>query len=247
MLCRRRGGQVKKSIVRAVLVLAVASLVAGTGCSDSSPSSPSNNAPTITLVSVIPGTVSGGGIATVTVTAADSDGDALSYAYFPSSGAITGSGPVVTWTAPMTAGTYSVIVTVSDGNGGEVSGSGSLTVTVPVTTVQGTVALPGGVPGQLANGLVMLYASYNDWNNYTPAMTVTVVGTGTSVTYSITNVPPGTWYMDYWLDNDFSGFWSTGDFVAWYGSGTWGAPTLTPFVIIDGEVKTLNMTAVLIP
>ena len=237
----------KKLIVRAVFVLAVASLVAATGCSDSSPSSPSNNAPTVVSVTVLPGTVSGGGIATVTVTANDSDGDALSYTYFPTGGSCPGSGPVVTWTAPMTAGTYSITVTVSDGNGGEDSGSGSLTVTAPVTTVQGTVALPGGVPGSLGNGLVMLYDSWDDWNSYTPAMTVTVMGIGSSVTYSITNVPAGTWYMDYWLDNDFSLFWSTGDFVAWYGSGTWGSPTLTPFTIITGEVKTLNMTAVLIP
>ncbi len=229
-----------------LLVLAVASLVVAAGCSSSDPASPTNDAPTITSVTVTPASVGAGGSATVTVTANDSDGDGLSYAYSPNGGAISGSGPSVTWTAPGTAGAYSVAVTVTDGEGGSVSSSGSLTVTAQVTTIHGTVSLPGGVPGSLGNGVVSIYASYDDWNNYQPSMSATVVGVGSSVSYTLSNVPAGTWWIDYWLDNDYSLGWSFGDFVGWYGSGTWGSPVLTLFTITNGEVKTINMTAYLI-
>ncbi len=217
------------------------------GCSEDSASTPSNSNPVIASVTVAPGSTVAGGTVTVSVSASDPDGDSLSYSYTPTGGAINGSGAVVTWTAPATAGAYSVNVTVTDGNGGSASSSGSLNVSVAPTQIIGTVALPGGVPGNLANGVVSIYLSWADWNSYTPAMSATVIGTGASVTYTLSNVPAGAWYIDYWLDSNFNFFWDTGDFVAWHGSGTWGAPTLTPFTINDGQTLPINMTAVLIP
>jgi hypothetical protein len=233
---------------RVLVLLALLPLLVMFGCSSSDSSSdPENHAPSITSVTVVPGAVGAGGTATVTVSASDVDGDTITYSYNPNGGAITGSGSVVQWTAPMTAGTYSVTVTVTDEHGATTNANGTLTVSAAVTGIAGTVALPGGVPGDLGNGNVSIYVSWNDWVNYQPAMTVTVVGTGSSVSYSLTNVPPGTYWIDYWLDNDFDSWWSSGDFVAWHGSGTWGAPTLTPFTVAQGQTVNINMTAVLIP
>jgi len=234
----------RRVLARVVLGLALIPFVLVAGCGEEDASGPDNDAPVIASVSVVPGTVVVGGSVTVTVTATDADGDDLSYSYVPSGGAISGSGSVVTWTAPLLAGAYSVAVTVSDGNGGEDTAQGSLTVTQE-TTIHGTVSLPGGVPGNLANGVVSIYASYEDWATYQPAQTVTVTGSGTSVTYSMTDVPAGTWWLDYWLDNDYSTTWSIGDFVGWYGSGTWDDPVLTSFTITQGQVLTRNMTAYL--
>jgi hypothetical protein len=49
--------------------------------------------------------------------AADRDNDALTFTWTSSRGAISGSGPVVSWTAPDSAGTYTVSCSVDDGHG----------------------------------------------------------------------------------------------------------------------------------
>jgi hypothetical protein len=52
--------------------------------------------------------------------AEDPDGDVLSYNWLASGGGIIGEGATVTWTAPLSAGSYNVTVIVIDGRGGEV-------------------------------------------------------------------------------------------------------------------------------
>jgi parallel beta-helix repeat protein len=79
-------------------------------------STPSENqAPVITSITPDPPEVGTGRSSTITIIASDPDGDTLSYSYIPTDGEISGSGSVVTWTAPPIAGTYRVDVTVSDG------------------------------------------------------------------------------------------------------------------------------------
>lgn len=238
----------RKLTVSAVLVLAVASLVVASGCSEDSPSSASNNAPTIVSVTVAPASVNPGGEATVTVVATDPDGDDLSYAYDPSAGDISGSGEEVTWIAPMDVGDHSITVTVTDGNGGEDSDSGSLTVVPLPGTIEGGVVKSPFVPGDVRNGVVSIYTSLGDWVSHQPAMTTDVVGSNSVVgTYSLTDVPPGNYLIDYWWDSDLDLVWSSGDLVAWYGSGHWSDPTLTPFAIAEDEILTIDMQAVRIP
>jgi len=53
----------------------------------------------------------------VTCTASDPDGDELSYEWTATAGDISGTGAVVSWTAPQEIGTYSIIVVVTDGYG----------------------------------------------------------------------------------------------------------------------------------
>jgi len=51
--------------------------------------------------------------------ASDRDGDPLNYYWSASGGSISGTGAAVNWTAPDSAGSYNVTVTVTDGRGGE--------------------------------------------------------------------------------------------------------------------------------
>gem|GEM_PF-3304769 len=77
-----------------------------------------NSAPSVSAVAVSPASVSRGQSTAVAVTASDPDGDPLTFSYSVSGGTIQGSGANVTWVAPNAVGTYSITVTVADGQGG---------------------------------------------------------------------------------------------------------------------------------
>jgi hypothetical protein len=64
----------------------------------------------------------------VACTASDPDGDALSYEWTATGGNISGTGEVVSWTAPQEVGIYSITVVVRDGYRGEDTTSLSLSV-----------------------------------------------------------------------------------------------------------------------
>ncbi len=61
--------------------------------------------------------------------ATDADNDTLVYSWASSGGKIEGSGPLITWIAPDSAGSYTITATVTDGKGGEVKDSVSISVT----------------------------------------------------------------------------------------------------------------------
>lgn len=209
---------------------------------------PENNAPVVSGVTVNPPSVNVNGTATVTVTATDADNDPLTYNYVPNGGAINGTGASVIWTAPGTAGAYSVTVNITDGQGGEATGSGNLTVTEPavVTQVTGNVSFPAGVNGDLNNAMVALYTSIANWNVYSPIKFIAVTGSGANVSYTISNVNPGNYYLDVWKDNDNDNAWSVGDFVGWYGSGALNSPALTEFQISEGQTININVSMIII-
>jgi len=64
----------------------------------------------------------------VTCNASDLDGDELSYDWSATTGSISGTGPVVSWTAPQEVGTYEISVVVEDGYGGSATKTLSLSV-----------------------------------------------------------------------------------------------------------------------
>jgi len=194
-----------------------------------------NKAPTISSVVVNPATVNANGIATVSVTATDPDGDALTYAYVVSGGSIAGNGASATWTAPAVEGANSVTVTVSDGKGLQASSNATLTVLAPITQVVGTASFPVGTTGDLSNSKVSIYTSWDNWNANQPIKFAAVTGAGASVSFTLTNVNPGNYYLDVWKDADNNGFWSVGDYVGWYGSGGLGSPALTELQIAEGQ------------
>lgn len=93
------------------------------------PADPANSPPTISAMTPASGAdVAPSGTTTATVTAADPDGDSLSYTWSATGGAFTGSGASVTWTAPPQPGTYTLTCLVTDGRGGMAQRSVNVTV-----------------------------------------------------------------------------------------------------------------------
>lgn len=112
-------------------------------------------------------------------------------------------------------------------------------------TITGTASLPAGVPGNITNSLVSIYTSWDDWNNYRPLASVaSTTINDANISFTFTNVGPGTYYLDVWKDNDLSGRWSNGDFLGVYGTTVWPGMTLAPFQVIAGQTK--SITAIVI-
>ena len=96
-----------------------------------------NNAPVVYTMSAAATTLWPSDSTTVTCTAADADGDNLSYAWTATGGLVSGSGNRITWNAPAAVGTYEVRCQVTDGKGG--SANGAVSVAVGKATVEGRV------------------------------------------------------------------------------------------------------------
>ena len=130
-----------KKIINLVLLFSVTIILALMGCkkSNSGSTEPQNNAPLISSLTVSPGTVAANGLTMIKVSATDEDGDEMTYTFDPDDGEISGTGTTVYWMAPDTEGNYSITVTVSDGQGGEVTATGNLVVTQAVTQITGIV------------------------------------------------------------------------------------------------------------
>jgi hypothetical protein len=91
----------------------------------------SNQAPTV-LITATPSAIFFGQTSRIVALATDDEGDPLTYVWTCSGGTFTeGTGtPNVTWQAPNTEGTYTITVTVSDGEN-TVTASAAITVTEP--------------------------------------------------------------------------------------------------------------------
>ena len=140
-----------------VLLLGVMVFLAAVACG------PGNGAPTITSLNANPASVGPGQVSTVTCIASDPDDDTLSYQWKysgPSIGTIVATGSVATWTAPSAVGTYTITVTVTDGRGGTIDGSCSVTV-APVVT-EGSIDLKSSPSG------ARVYVDGEDTGNITP-------------------------------------------------------------------------------
>lgn len=118
--------------------------------------------------------------------------------------------------------------------------------TPTVTTVHGTAGFPAGVSGDLSNAKVSLYTGLTEWANNNPVKFGSVIGSGANVTFSLTGILPGNYYLDIWKDINNSGGWDSGDFVGWYGTGSYASPSLTQFQISDGGTFSANITMYII-
>ena len=188
-----------------------------------------------------PSEVAAGETVTVTVSATDPDGDPMAYAYVPTAGGIVGDGPSVSWISPSSPGAHSVNVIVSDGRGGETTRSAALIVSERITSIRGSAGLQVGQSGDLSNSRVALYADYTDWQLDLPAQFVAATGSGPNVTFELSDIPAGTWYLDVWKDNDNSGDISYGDFFGFNGNGVWPSVTLSPITVNTGQTETVDI------
>ncbi len=88
-----------------------------------------NNPPAISAMTPANGSDFGpGSVVPCTVTAADADGDPLTYRWTATGGSFSGSGADVDWTAPPQSGTYTITCDVTDGRGGVAVESRTVTV-----------------------------------------------------------------------------------------------------------------------
>ncbi len=210
-----------KKVINIVLLFSIIIILALSGCEKKSTGStePENNSPTISSFTVSPGTVAANGLASIQVSATDEDGDQLTYDFNPDAGEIVGTTSSPVWVAPDTEGTYSISVTVSDGQGGEVTSTGSLTVTQAVTQITGIVKLPPNINEDLNGSQVFLYEfpDKSFWFNNQTSKIITITGSGRKVVFNMTGVTPGYYILDVWKDVDNNGGWSTGDYIGVYG------------------------------
>ena len=116
-----RGGARKNGlvIISAVIVV-VAGLFLGLSCNSQQPVITSLKAEAEWTVPL--------GSLQVTCNASAPEGNELSYSWSTNGGEINGGGAMVTWTAPDSAGSYDVTVTVIDGRGGEATKQVTITV-----------------------------------------------------------------------------------------------------------------------
>lgn len=152
-----------------------------------------NTSPVISSVVATPSSVQTSGTATITCNATDADGDTLSYGWTTTGGTLqTSSGPQVSWTAPNTAGNYTISVLVTDGKNGQASANVTVSVTQPQGANQnpvigsGPTASPSSVKtGQQSTISVSASDPDGDTLSYSWASTCgTISGTGTSITWT---------------------------------------------------------------
>ena len=194
-----------------------------------------NRDPVVNSVTVTPSSVPAGGIATVSVNASDPDGDALTYSYVVTGGAITGNGATATWTAPSISGAHTLTVTVSDG-AATAQGMAVLTVQASQTGIRGTISAPPGPAVDLRNTLVRLYASYDDYYYIEPMFVVAAHGNEFQVNFQFVGLAPGTYWLDAWKDADASGSYTANDIWAVFATGSWGSLNVLPIMVTQGSV-----------
>jgi hypothetical protein len=82
-----------------------------------------NHAPVISGMTARPGKIDLEATSELTCLASDPDSDQVTFTWSASQGSITGSGPVIAWSAPPSEGNYFVVCRVQDGRGGQVMDS----------------------------------------------------------------------------------------------------------------------------
>jgi len=111
--------------------VAEADNVIDTGTPELDVPAPANQQPVITRLMADEDSLSPKESCRIECCAEDPDGDSLSYEWSASKGDISGTGPVITWTAPKRDGSYDIAVLVSDGQGGEATKGVTIDVELP--------------------------------------------------------------------------------------------------------------------
>jgi hypothetical protein len=124
--------------------------------------SPSNNSPVIVSLQSLPDEVRVSDSCEIECSAADADGDFLTYDWSATGGMLSGEGATVTWTAPDESGTFIVSVIVSDGNSGQATMQLSIDVKANQPPVIDSLTAEPSAVGQGLNGTFKCRASDPD-------------------------------------------------------------------------------------
>jgi len=146
-----------------------------------------NHRPAITGLEADPEKVIPSGSCQIACNATDRDGDDLSYNWSADGGGITGEGDTVTWTAPHSAGSYNVTVTVTDGRSGEVMSC--VIIEVRANRPPTITSLEAAAPWTTPSGSIQVTcdASDPDGDELSYEWTTDggdISGTGTAVTWN---------------------------------------------------------------
>jgi hypothetical protein len=210
-----------------------------------------NNKPVISSFTVTPQNPGTGNSVTIQCNATDSDNDTLSYNWSATGGVLssTTTNPV-TWTAPNTAGTYTINVTVSDGYGGSVQGSTSVVVnTNHPPTITSVVANPTSVStGAVSTITCNASDPDGDTLSYTWSATGgTISGTGSQVNWTAPS-SSGTYTITCTVSDGKGGTASSSVNVTVTSGGANQSPTISsltanPITVSTGGVSIITCTA----
>ena len=114
-------------------------------------------------------------------------------------------------------------------------------------TISGTLTLQLGVTGDLDSTRVAIYMSITNWQSDSTFESVLATGGGGSASYTMSDVPPGTYYLDAWKDVNGNLQFDSGDLFGVYGTSQWPNPALTAFFLSAGETLTIDVTLLELP
>ena len=118
-----------------------------------------NHLPAITSLEA-PERITPSGSCQIVCHATDPDGDNLNYNWLASGGNISGTGAAVNWTAPISVGYHYVTVTVTDGHGGKVVNS--VTITVRANRMPIITSLVADADWTLPSGSIQVTCTASD-------------------------------------------------------------------------------------
>jgi len=145
----------KKRCLVITVVAVAAVLFLASSCTTST-----NHEPIIASLEPEPEWATPLGSVQVVCTASDPDGDELSYNWSASAGEVNGDGDTVTWIAPVSEGSYSVAVVVTDGHGGEVMDY--VAITARINNPPTIASLTAGAEWTTPSGSVQVTCSASD-------------------------------------------------------------------------------------
>jgi len=199
-----------------------------------------NKAPVISTLTAAPPVVLPGGYSTITCAASDPEGSPVTYAWTATGGTISGIGSIVSWIAPGVAGTFTVGVTVSDGEGGTADGSVTVAVsgaTPTATTTPTPITTPVSTPTSTA---VVSYGAISIASDPAGAA-IYIDGTlNANVTpYTVIHVTAGTHLVRIVHPGDASGYykWRQASVTVYGGETTYINWVLDPATVVNTEIQ----------
>jgi len=181
-----------KSLKVTVFILLLVVVIILSGCGGPAP--PINHPPVISGLTVDPSSVDINQSTVITCIATDPDGDTLTYNWTKTGGTISGSGSAITWTAPSTAGTYTITCTVYDG---ELTDTLSFTIVVtepePINhspSISSLTAVPSGPIGANQSTSITCLATDPDGDTLTYSWAKTggiISGIGSAIIWTAPN------------------------------------------------------------